>query len=75
MIIPDNVTCVMTSATLSVGQPDLAYFRERVGAEEADGVEDLIVAAGKECARRVDDAVQSKVSGLTAGMKLPIPGF
>src|SRR6478672_3397940 len=29
-------TCVMTSATLGVGRKDLAYFRNRVGAEEAE---------------------------------------
>ena len=36
MIFRDNATCVMTSATLAVGRPDLAYFRERVGADDAD---------------------------------------
>src|SRR5881398_264649 len=36
MIFRDNATCVMTSATLAVGRPDLAYFRERIGATEAE---------------------------------------
>ena len=36
MIFRDNTTCVMTSATLAVGRPDLAYFRERIGATEAE---------------------------------------
>jgi ATP-dependent DNA helicase DinG len=35
MIFRDNCCCVMTSATLAVGRPDLAYFRERIGANEA----------------------------------------
>ncbi|HEY7001353.1 MAG TPA: helicase C-terminal domain-containing protein, partial [Candidatus Udaeobacter sp.] len=35
MIFRDNCSCVMTSATLSVGRTDLAYFRGRIGAEEA----------------------------------------
>jgi ATP-dependent DNA helicase DinG len=36
MIFRENCCCVMTSATLAVGRPDLAYFRERVGADEAE---------------------------------------
>jgi len=36
MIFRDNATCVMTSATLAVGRADLAYFRERIGATEAE---------------------------------------
>ncbi|MGI9087647.1 MAG: ATP-dependent DNA helicase [Chthoniobacterales bacterium] len=35
MIFRENCSCVMTSATLAVGQPDLAYFRRRIGAMEA----------------------------------------
>ena len=35
MLFRDNCSCVMTSATLSVGRPDLAYFRGRLGAENA----------------------------------------
>ncbi len=31
MIFRDDCSCVMTSATLAVGRPDLAYFRERIG--------------------------------------------
>ena len=30
---------MLTSATLSVGRPDLLYFRERVGAEDAEAVQ------------------------------------
>src|SRR6266487_4005973 len=36
MIFRDNCSCIMTSATLSVGRKDLAYFRQRIGAEEAE---------------------------------------
>lgn len=36
MIFRDNCSCIMTSATLSVGRKDLVYFRQRVGAEEAE---------------------------------------
>src|SRR5438046_1008257 len=35
MLFRDNCCCVMTSATLAVGRPDLAYFRKRIGASEA----------------------------------------
>jgi len=35
MLFRDNCCCVMTSATLAVGRPDLAYFRTRIGATEA----------------------------------------
>jgi ATP-dependent DNA helicase DinG len=33
-LFAEDRLCVMTSATLSVGQPDLAYFRNRIGAFE-----------------------------------------
>lgn len=32
LLFPEGRTCIMTSATLSVGREDLAYFRNRVGA-------------------------------------------
>ena len=32
MIFRDDCSCVLTSATLAVGRPDLAYFRDRIGA-------------------------------------------
>jgi len=35
MIFREDCCCIMTSATLAVGQRDLGYFRRRVGAEEA----------------------------------------
>jgi len=36
MIFRDNSCSIMTSATLAVGREDLAYFRERIGATEAE---------------------------------------
>src|SRR5437879_670778 len=36
MLFRDNCCCVMTSATLAVGRADLAYFRDRIGATEAE---------------------------------------
>src|SRR5215468_3656828 len=36
MLFRGNCCCVMTSATLAVGRADLAYFRERIGATEAE---------------------------------------
>jgi len=36
MIFRDNCSCVMTSATLSVGRKDLTYFRQRIGADNAE---------------------------------------
>jgi ATP-dependent DNA helicase DinG len=36
MLFRDDCCCVMTSATLAVGRPDLEYFRTRVGAMDAE---------------------------------------
>ena len=36
LLFRENHSCVMTSATLSVGNEDLTYFRRRVGAEEVE---------------------------------------
>ena len=36
MLFRDNCSSVMTSATLAVGRPDLAYFRRRIGADDAE---------------------------------------
>ena len=36
MLFRHGCSCIMTSATLAVGRKDLAYFRERVGATEAE---------------------------------------
>jgi ATP-dependent DNA helicase DinG len=39
MLFPEDRTCIMTSATLSVGRDDLAYFRSRVGAIEVQALQ------------------------------------
>lgn len=38
MLFPEGRTCIMTSATLSVGRDDLAYFRNRVGAFDSEAL-------------------------------------
>lgn len=38
-LFPEDRTCIVTSATLSVGQDDLAYFRNRIGAFETDALQ------------------------------------
>ncbi|MFZ4483417.1 MAG: ATP-dependent DNA helicase [Chthoniobacterales bacterium] len=39
LLFREETNAVLTSATLSVGRPDLLYFRERVGAEDAEAVQ------------------------------------
>jgi ATP-dependent DNA helicase DinG len=39
ILFPEERICLLTSATLSVGQDDLAYFRNRVGAFDVDGLQ------------------------------------
>src|SRR6266700_8445856 len=39
MLFRDSCSCVMTSATLAVGRADLAYFRQRIGATEAESLQ------------------------------------
>ncbi len=39
LLFRENHVCVMTSATLSVGNEALSYFRERVGAQEVDALQ------------------------------------
>jgi len=36
MIFREDCSCIMTSATLSVGRSDLAYFRRRIGGDEVE---------------------------------------
>ena len=36
LLFRENHSCIMTSATLSVGNEELTYFRRRVGADEVD---------------------------------------
>ena len=39
LLFKEDRTCVMTSATLSVGRDDLSYFRNRVGAFDVDALQ------------------------------------
>lgn len=39
MLFRDSCSCILTSATLSVGQPNLAYFRNRIGANQVDALQ------------------------------------
>lgn len=39
LLFRDGACSIVTSATLSTGQPDLAYFRERVGADDVPAVQ------------------------------------
>jgi DNA-binding YbaB/EbfC family protein len=42
-----------------------------VSKDDVEMLQDLVLAAVNEAARKVDEAVQEKVAGLTGGMKLP----
>ena len=44
---------------------------EVVNKDDVDMLQDLLTAAFNEAARKVDEAVQEKIGGLTGGMKLP----
>jgi len=58
------------------GQKQLRSLKidpEVVSKEELEMLQDLVLAAVNEAGRKVDEAVQEKVGGLTGGLK--IPGF
>jgi DNA-binding YbaB/EbfC family protein len=44
---------------------------EVVNREELEMLQDLVTAAVNEAGRKVDEAIQEKVGGLTGGMKIP----
>jgi hypothetical protein len=44
---------------------------EVVNKDDVEMLQDLVVAAVNEASRKVDDAIQEKVGGLTGGMKIP----
>jgi len=44
---------------------------EVVSKEDVEMLQDLILAAVNEAARKVDEAVQEKMAGLTAGLNIP----
>ncbi len=49
----------------------LKIEKEAVDPNDVEMLQDLIVAAINEATRKVDEVVQSQVSGLTGGMKIP----
>jgi hypothetical protein len=42
-----------------------------VNKDDVEMLQDLVLAAVNEASRKVDEAIQEKVGGLTGGMKLP----
>jgi len=44
---------------------------EVVNKDDVEMLQDLVLAAVNEASRKVDEAIQEKVGGLTGGMKLP----
>jgi DNA-binding YbaB/EbfC family protein len=44
---------------------------EVVSRDDVEMLQDLVVAAVNEASRKVDEAIQEKVGGLTGGMKIP----
>ena len=56
------------------GQKQLRSLKidpEVVNKDDVEMLQDLVLAAVNEASRRVDEAIQEKVGGLTGGMKLP----
>lgn len=49
----------------------LSIDPEVVNKDDVEMLEDLILAAVNEAGRKVDDAVQAKIGGLTGGIKIP----
>jgi nucleoid-associated protein EbfC len=56
------------------GQKQLRSLKidpEVVNKDDVEMLQDLVLAAVNEASRKVDEAIQEKVGGLTGGMKLP----
>ena len=56
------------------GQKQLRRLKidpEVVNKEDVEMLQDLVLSAVNEASRKVDEAIQEKVGGLTGGMKLP----
>jgi DNA-binding YbaB/EbfC family protein len=56
------------------GQKQLRSLKldpEVVSRDDVEMLQDLVLAAVNEAARKVDEAIQAKVGGLTGGMKIP----
>jgi DNA-binding YbaB/EbfC family protein len=56
------------------GQKQLRSLKidpEVVNRDDVEMLQDLVLAAVNEAGRKVDEAIQEKVGGLTGGLKLP----
>jgi DNA-binding YbaB/EbfC family protein len=56
------------------GQKNVRSLRidpEAVNKDDVEMLQDLVVAAINEAARKVDEAVKEKVGGLSGGLKIP----
>ena len=53
------------------GLKSLAIDPEVVSKDDVEMLQDLVVAAVNEAGRKVDEAVQEKMAGLTAGLNIP----
>ncbi len=49
----------------------LSIDKEAVNPDDVEMLQDLVLSAVNEAARKVDEVVQSKIGGLTGGLKLP----
>lgn len=49
----------------------LVIDRQAVDPDDVEMLQDLVLSAVNEAARQVDETVQSKIGGLTGGLKLP----
>lgn len=49
----------------------LSIDREAVNPEDVEMLQDLVLAAVNEAARRVDEAVKEKIGSLTGGLRIP----
>jgi len=49
----------------------LSIHPDAVNKDDVEMLQDLVLAAVNEAARRVDDAVKQKIGGLAGGLKIP----
>ena len=49
----------------------VAIDKDAVDPNDVDMLQDLVMAAFNEAARKVDDEMQSQIGGMTGGMKIP----
>ena len=63
----------MVTAQMNGGKELLAIRidKEAVDPNDVEMLQDLVLAAVNEAARKVDEAMQSQLGGMTGGMKIP----